>query len=142
MVAIGDRIAANPSANRPVRLPDYQITQLPDSVAQPPRVSFQPVSGRDERGGTHEQTAEAQHDDDEVPERTGSIECWKIEAVESVIQPPVRPTESLFLAHDRAATRIEIQPRPVSIAVSRAQYRQRERARPVVVVPVVVRQPG
>lgn len=96
----------------------------------------QSMDRRDERGRAQHDAADAERDDDEVPERTTVIQKGEIEAVQTVIEPAVHPREAFFPVHDGAAPRIEIQPRPLRIRVADAQHRQRER--PVMNIAIVV----
>src|SRR5438093_8401749 len=91
---------------------------------------------RHQRGRAHDETAQAQGDHHDVPERPASGEDWKIETVQAVIEPSVRATEALFLAQERTAARVQIEPRLRSNEGARAQHRQIARVRPVVIIHV------
>ena len=64
--------------------------------------------------------ADAQHDHDDVPQRTAVVEERKIEAVEAVIQPAIEPGQPLFLLRDHAVARIEVEPGALRIGVADA----------------------
>src|SRR5688572_19178322 len=67
-----------------------------------------------ERGGRRrhadEAAADAQGNHHDVPERTPVIQPRKVEAVQSVVKPPVDAGEAFFLSRNRAARRVGVQP--------------------------------
>ena len=117
------------------------VKRISSSSLQSAPVAPQSMDRRNQRRRAQDEAAEAEGDDDDVPERTMVVEKRKVEAVETVIEPAVHAREPFFLAHDRAAPRVEIEPRPLRIGVADTQHRQRERAASVVVVGVVLVQP-
>ena len=104
-------------------------------------MSPEPVDCRGQRGRAQHQSARAEDDHDDIPERPAIVKKRKVEAVKSVIQPAVHAREPLFLAHDRAAARIEVEPRALRIVEPHADNRQRQHTGAIVIVRIVIGEP-
>src|SRR6476660_7595401 len=87
------------------------------------------------------EAADAEHDHDEVPQWSASIQKWEVQAVEPVVQPTVQTREPLFLADNRAARGVDIEPRVCVVGVTHAKDRQRQLTLTVVVIRVVLIEP-
>ena len=94
-----------------------------------------------ERGGAHHGAADAQHDDDYIPERALVVEEREVEAVQSLVQPAPQPPGIVRPQDDPASSRIDVEPRCIRILVADPQHRKRPRPPGIVVVVVELVQP-
>src|SRR5262245_2139006 len=99
----------------------------------PPQAPPRGKEGRDAERGP----ADAQHDDNDVPQGTLEIQEGEIEAVESLVEPAAEPAHADRSLDDAAPLRIEIEPRAVLVGVPHAKDRQRSGASRIVVVAVI-----
>src|SRR5919109_646034 len=112
--------------NRATATPTNRLID-PDDTVSAFRSGLAPQSPPRRYQGYHAEhgSADAEDDDDDVPQRPPVIQEREVETVQSLIQPSAQPGDLLVALHNRTTRWVDVQPRLLRVGVSHAQHRER-----------------